>query len=462
MTKKAWNGRFEKDMDRLAEEYSESVSFDVRLAQYDIRGSIAHAKMLGHTGVLAAAEAKQLVDGLESISRDIESGRFKFKREYEDVHLNIERELIKRIGDVGGKLHTARSRNDQVVLDILMYLKDEIREVCRRLVGIQSALVELADRTVDVIVPGFTHMQHAQPVIMAHHFLAYFEMFQRDRTRFLDLRKRADVMPLGSGALAGTSFPIDREFVARELGFARVTENSIDAVSDRDAIVEFCAAASICMMHVSRLAEEIVLWSTSEFGFVEVDDAFATGSSIMPNKKNPDIAELARGKTGRVYGNLVALLTVVKALPLAYNRDLQEDKEALFDTIDTLKRTLAVFAPMLRTLKTNKERAGQACAEGYVVATELADYLARKGVPFRKAHRIIGKIVLDCSKKGRALQELSLKELRKYSDKFEEDAPACLQLEFAVANKESYGGTSPARVREAINRARKALSRARC
>jgi argininosuccinate lyase len=459
MKKKAWGGRFEKEMDKLAEEYSESVSFDTRLAKYDVQGSVAHAKMLAHTGIITPEDGEQIVAGLNSIAEDIETGQFEFKTEYEDVHLNIERALIERVGDVGGKLHTARSRNDQVALDVMMYLRGEIDEVCRAIVEVQTALVELAERTVDVIFPGFTHLQHAQPVLMAHHFLAYFEMFQRDRSRFSELRKRANVMPLGSAALAGTSFPIDRDFVANELGFDRVSENSIDAVSDRDCLVEFCSAAAICMMHVSRLAEELVLWSTSEFGFVEFDEAFATGSSIMPHKKNPDMAELARGKTGRVYGNLVAMLTVMKGLPLAYNRDLQEDKEPLFDTADTLKRTLAVIAPILRRLKVNADRAEQACNVGYLNATELADYLARKGVPFRKAHEIVGEIVLDCVKDGRALQELSLKELREYSRKFEEDAPACLSLEFAVSNKDSYGGTSPRRVREAIKRARKILSR---
>jgi len=455
--KKAWNGRFEKELDKLAEEYSESVSFDARLAPCDIRGSIAHVKMLAHTGVLKAGEVKRIVAGLNAIARDVESGKFKFKTEYEDVHLNIERALIKRVGDVGGKVHTARSRNDQVVLDMLMYLRDQIDDVQRLIAELQGALVELAEKTVDVMIPGFTHLQHAQPVVMAHHFLAYFEMFQRDRSRFSELRKRANVMPLGSAALAGTSFPIDREYVARELGFDRVADNSIDAVSDRDCAVEFCAAASICMMHISRLAEELVLWSTSEFGFIELDDAFTTGSSIMPQKKNPDIAELARAKTGRVYGNLVALLTVLKALPLAYNRDLQEDKEPLFDTADTLNRTLAIMAPMLRTLSINKDRAQQACRTGYMNATELADYLARKDVPFREAHRIVGTIVLDCTKQKRALDGLSLKELRKYSKEFGEDALASLSLESAVNNKTSYGGTSPTRVRKAIKKARRTL-----
>jgi argininosuccinate lyase len=460
MKKKAWDGRFEKDLDKLAQEYSASVSFDARLAQYDIQGSIAHARMLAHVGILKSGEAKQIVAGLKAIARDIESGKFKFKTDYEDVHLNIERALIRRVGDVGGKLHTARSRNDQVVLDVLMYLKEQIDDVRQAILELQTALVELAERTIDVILPGFTHLQHAQPVLMAHHFMAYFEMFQRDRNRFSELRRRADVMPLGSAALAGTSFPIDRDFLARELGFARVADNSMDAVSDRDCVVEFCAVAAICMMHVSRLAEELVLWSTSEFGFVELDDAFATGSSIMPHKRNPDIAELARGKTGRVYGNLVALLTMLKGLPLAYNRDLQEDKEPLFDTADTLKQTLGVMGPMLRTLTINRDRMEQACSEGFINATELADYLARKGVPFRKAHRLVGKIVLDCATEGRVLQELSLKELRKYSKEFEEDVAACLSLEFAVKNKESFGGTSPARVTQAIKKARRALGRA--
>jgi argininosuccinate lyase len=461
MKKKAWSGRFEKELDKLAEEYSESVSFDARLAPYDIRGSIAHVKMLTHTGVLKAGEAKQIVAGLNAIARDVESGKFKFKTHHEDVHLNIERALIKRIGDVGGKVHTARSRNDQVVLDMLMYLRDQIDDVQRLIMELQEALVGLAEKTVDVVIPGFTHLQHAQPLLMAHHFLAYFEMLQRDRSRFADLRKRVNVMPLGSAALAGTSFAIDRDYVARELGFDRVADNSIDAVSDRDCAVEFCAAASICMMHISRLAEELVLWSTSEFAFIELDDAFTTGSSIMPQKKNPDMAELARAKTGRVYGNLVALLTVLKALPLAYNRDLQEDKEPLFDTADTLNRTLAVMAPMLGTMTIDKDRAEQVCREGYMNATELADYLARKGVPFREAHRIVGTIVLDCAREKRALDELSLKELRKYSKEFGKDALACLSLMSAVKNKKSHGGTSPTRVRKAIRKARADLKKAR-
>jgi argininosuccinate lyase len=457
MKKKAWSGRFEKELDKLAEDYSESVSFDARLAPYDIRGSIAHVKMLAHTGVLKAGEAKRIVAGLNSIARDVESGKFKFKVQYEDVHLNIERALIMRIGDVGGKVHTARSRNDQVMLDVLMYLRDQVDDVQRLIMELQEVLVGLAEATLDVVIPGFTHMQHAQPVLLAHHFLAYFEMFQRDRSRFAQLRKRVNVMPLGSAALAGTSFPIDREYVARELGFDSVADNSIDAVSDRDCVVEFCSAASICMMHLSRLAEELILWSTSEFGFIELDEAFTTGSSIMPQKKNADIAELARAKTGRVYGNLIALLTVMKGLPLAYNRDLQEDKEPLFDTADTLTRTLAVMAPMLGTLTINRERIDQACREGYMNATELADYLARKGVPFREAHRIVGKIVLDCAREKRALDELSLKELRKYSKEFADDALTCLSLESAVNNKTSYGGTSPIRVHEAIRKARRTL-----
>ncbi len=372
-------GRFHKAADKSVNEYTASVPFDWRLYRYDIAGSIAHARMLAKQGIISGREAEVIIEGLTSIREEIEQGKFQFKSELEDIHMNIEARLIEKIGEVGGKLHTARSRNDQVVLDLRLFAEEAISDTMNRLREFQQALIGLAEENKGVAMPGYTHLQPAQPVLLAHHLLAYFEMLQRDISRFSDCLKRIDVMPLGSGALAGVAYNIDREFLAQELGFSQISQNSIDAVSDRDFVVEYEAAASLCMMHLSRLAEEIILWSSAQFNFIELDEAYATGSSIMPQKKNPDIAELARGKTGRVYGKLIAMLTTLKALPLSYNRDLQEDKEGFFDTVDTLLSTLEVFAGMVKTLRVNTDKTAQAVQQGYILATDLADYLVKKG-----------------------------------------------------------------------------------
>ena len=379
--------------------YSSSIHFDWRLYPYDIAGSIAHAKMLAKQGIITEHEATTIIKGLKSIGEEISEGKFRFKSELEDIHMNIESRLIDKIGDVGKKLHTARSRNDQVALDIRLYTRDAIFHTIGHIIELQSTLVELAAANKTTVIPGYTHLQKAQPILLAHHFLAYFEMMERDVTRMYDCLERVDVMPLGSGALAGVAYNIDRKFVAKELGFNNISQNSLDAVADRDFIIEFEAAASLCMMHLSRLAEELVLWSSGEFDFIEIDDAYATGSSIMPQKKNPDIAELARGKTGRVYGNLMGLLTTMKGLPLAYNRDMQEDKEGFFDTVDTLIATLEVFTGMLKTMRIKTDKTASAVQQGYLLATDLADYLVKKGVPFRTAHEIIGKLVIYAIKK---------------------------------------------------------------
>ena len=372
-------GRFHKAADKSVNEYTASVPFDWRLYRYDIAGSIAHARMLAKQGIISGREAEVIIEGLTSIREEIEQGKFQFKSELEDIHMNIEARLIEKIGEVGGKLHTARSRNDQVVLDLRLFAEEAISDTMNRLREFQQALIGLAEENKGVAMPGYTHLQPAQPVLLAHHLLAYFEMLQRDISRFSDCLKRIDVMPLGSGALAGVAYNIDREFLAQELGFSQISQNSIDAVSDRDFVVEYEAAASLCMMHLSRLAEEIILWSSAQFNFIELDEAYATGSSIMPQKKNPDIAELARGKTGRVYGKLIAMLTTLKALPLSYNRDLQEDKEGFFDTVDTLLSTLEVFAGMVKTLRVNTDKTAQAVQQGYILATDLVDYLVKKG-----------------------------------------------------------------------------------
>ncbi len=457
MKKKMWGGRFRNKTDPAVEAYTASVSFDRRLAEYDISGSIAHARMLGRCGIIPRAESREIIAGLKGILADVRAGKFRFKDSLEDVHLNIEAALTKRVGEVGAKLHTARSRNDQVALDMRMYMRDEIGDTLGGIGRVRKAVVRLAEKYLDAVMPGFTHVQHAQPVYLSHHMLAYDEMFARDTERFEEVLKRTNVMPLGSCALAGTSFPIDRDAVGRELGFDAITANSMDAVSDRDYLIEFCAAASICMMHLSRLAEELVLWSSSEFAFCEIDDRFATGSSVMPQKKNPDVAELARGKTGRVYGNLVNLLTVMKAMPLSYNRDLQEDKEAVFDTADTLKSTLNVFAPMLAATKFDRKRVRAACAEGFPAATEMADYLVRKGIPFRTAHEIVGGIVLECIENGLGLDQMPLETLKEHSESFAEDIYPILAPEAAANARDIPGGTSLRQVRAALRRAKRQL-----
>ncbi|MBM4444104.1 MAG: argininosuccinate lyase [Chloroflexi bacterium] len=450
-------GRFQKDTDRVAARYIASIPFDQRLYRQDIAGSIAHARMLGRQGIIPEGEAEAIISALAEIREEIDQGQFHFKVELEDIHMNIEARLIEKIGDVGGKLHTARSRNDQVALDLRLFCKEAIGETVRGLKGLQAALLDVAEANIDVIMPGYTHLQRAQPVLLSHHLLAYFEMLQRDVLRFRDCLARTDVMPLGSGALAGVPYPIDRDFVAQQLGFSRISQNSIDAVSDRDFVIEYQAAASMAMMHLSRLAEELVLWSTEEFGYVDINDSFASASSIMPQKKNPDVAELARGKTGRVYGHLLGLLSGMKGLPLSYNRDLQEDKEGLFDTVDTLHASLEAFTGMVRTLRVNARRAGQAAEGGYLLATDVADYLVRKGLPFRQAHSVVGRLVAYAAEKKRALSHLGLEEYRRFSDLFEADV---LQMTAgaSVAARSVPGGTAPDQVRAQVARARRAVN----
>ncbi|HEY54816.1 MAG TPA: argininosuccinate lyase [Dehalococcoidia bacterium] len=450
-------GRFKKKADKLVNEYTASIPFDWRLYPYDIAGSIAHARMLARQGIVPAKEAETIIKALSAIKEEIERGEFQFKTELEDIHMNIEARLIEKVGEVGGKLHTARSRNDQVAFAMRLFAKDAIANTLVVLAELQRALIALAEANKGVIIPGYTHLQPAQPLLLAHHLLAYFEMLQRDTTRFLDCLKRTDVMPLGSGALAGVAYKnIDRQFLAKELGFGQLSQNSLDAVSDRDFVLEYEAAASFCMMHLSRLAEEVILWSSAEFDFIELDEAYATGSSIMPQKKNPDVAELARGKAGRVYGNLMALLTTMKALPLAYNRDLQEDKEGFFDTVDCLLSTLEVFTGLVKTLKVNAESARRALERGYILATDLADYLVKKGEAFRTAHEIVAKLVSYAEKKGKPLLKLSLAEYQKFSPLFAQDVYS-VTLESSIAARDVAGGTAPRRVEKALAAAKKTL-----
>ena len=449
-------GRFNKPADKLVADYTASLPFDRRLYSHDIAGSIAHARMLARQGIISREEAKIITDGLESIRREIEQGKFDFKVELEDIHMAVESRLIEKVGEVGGKLHTARSRNDQVALDMRLFTKEAISNTIGGLRDLQSALLDLAEANIDVVMPGYTHLQVAQPVLLAHHLLAYFEMLQRDVERFNDCLKRVDVMPLGSGALAGAAYDVDREFLARELGFSQVSRNSLDAVSDRDFVLDYEAAASICIMHLSRLAEEIVLWSSAEFDFIEIDEAYATGSSIMPQKKNPDVAELARGKTGRVYGSLMALLTAMKGLPLAYNRDMQEDKQGLFDTVDTLLSTLGVFAGMIKTLEVKPENTAKAIERGYILATDLADYLVKKGEAFRTAHDIVARLVSYAVDKGKSFAELGINEYREISPLFGEDVHK-ITVESSLAARDVTGGTAPGRVAEALAHARDIL-----
>ncbi len=450
-------GRFHKAADKSVTEYTASTPFDWRLYRYDIAGSIAHAKMLAKQGIISEGEAEIITSGLAAIREEIEQGKFQFNAELEDVHMNIEARLIEKVGGVGGKLHTARSRNDQVALDLRLFVKEAISETRVKLRELQQALISLAEANKAVVMPGYTHLQPAQPVLLAHHLLAYFEMLQRDIGRFNDCLRRSDVMPLGSGALAGVSYNVDREFVAHELDFSQISQNSIDAVSDRDFVIEYEAAAGLCMMHLSRLAEEIILWSSGEFNFVELDEAYATGSSIMPQKKNPDVAELVRGKTGRVYGNLMALLTTMKALPLSYNRDMQEDKEGLFDTVETVLASSEVLAGMVKSLRVKAENTEQAVKQGYILATDLADYLVKKGETFRAAHEIVGRLVSYAVEKGKSFGELSLSEYRDFSPLFGRDIYS-ITVESAIAARDVIGGTAPKRVAEALSRAKKIIS----
>ncbi|MDF2961213.1 MAG: argininosuccinate lyase [Paenibacillus sp.] len=450
---KLWGGRFTKKTDQLVEEYTASILFDKELAEEDIQGSLAHVTMLGKCGILPLDDVEKIKDGLLKVQNIIRRGEMEFSVSDEDIHMNIEKALIDEVGPVGGKLHTGRSRNDQVATDMHLYLRKRVVEFVGLLNKLQEALIEQAKGNLDTIVPGYTHLQRAQPILFAHHLMAYVSMFQRDIERLQDSYKRINVLPLGAGALAGTTFPIDRHFVAEQLGFDGVYENSLDAVSDRDFIIEFLSNASMIMMHLSRLSEEMVLWSSTEFRFVELDDAFCTGSSIMPQKKNPDVPELVRGKTGRVYGNLFGLLTVLKSLPLAYNKDMQEDKEGMFDTVRTLQGALQLFAPMVSMMKVNKDRMRQAVNQDFSNATDIADYLVNKGLPFRQAHEVIGKTVLYCIQNQKFLLDLKLDEFHQFSKLFEQDIYNVLQPEQVVNARNVYGGTATNQVSEAISRA---------
>ncbi|NMM54288.1 argininosuccinate lyase [Paenibacillus aquistagni] len=455
---KLWGGRFTKQTDELVEQYTASISFDKALAEEDIQGSLAHVTMLGKCGILPSQDVDQIKQGLLQVLELIRTGEMEYSVSDEDIHMNIEKKLIELVGPVGGKLHTGRSRNDQVATDMHLYLRKHVISFVELLGKLQEALIEQAKANKDTIVPGYTHLQRAQPILFAHHLMAYVSMFERDIERLKDSYKRINTLPLGAGALAGTTFPIDRHFVAEQLGFERVYENSLDAVSDRDFIVEFLSNASMMMMHLSRLCEELVLWSSTEFQFVELDDAFCTGSSIMPQKKNPDVAELVRGKTGRVYGNLVGMLTVLKSLPLAYNKDMQEDKEGMLDTVATLDGALRLFAPMISTMKVNKERMRQAVRQDFSNATDIADFLVNKGLPFRQAHEVIGKTVLYCIQRGVYLLDLTLDEFKQFSSLFDESIYDVLQPEQVVNARNVYGGTAAPQVEGAIQRAAGALS----
>jgi argininosuccinate lyase len=448
--------RFQKEAADEVIKYTSSLPFDWRLYSYDIHGSIAHARMLAKQNIITVDEARILEEGLFKIEQEIIGGQFEFKIELEDIHMAIESRLVELVGPVAGKLHTARSRNDQIALDMRLYVKDVITKTLSGIRELQKKLVTQADNNKAVIMPGFTHLQPAQPILLAHHLLAYFEMLGRDYQRFQDCFKRTDIMPLGSGALAGVAYNLDRVFIAGELGFSDISQNSLDAVSDRDFVIEYLASASICMMHLSRLAEELVIWSSSEFGFIELDDAYTTGSSIMPQKKNPDVAELGRGKTGRVYGHLMGLLTTLKALPLAYNRDLQEDKEALFDSVDTLLMSLNVFGDMLKSAKFNTDAMERSLDNGYILATDLADYLVNKGLSFREAHSVVGKLVNYASQNRKTFKELSLKEYRDFSSLFSEDINS-INNAASIASRNVVGGTSPNQIAHQLRRAKKTL-----
>ncbi len=453
-------GRFQKEAEEAVLQYTASLPFDRRLFHYDIAGSMAHASMLAKQGIISKDDAVTIVSGLKKIEKEIEEGKFQFKPELEDIHMNIEARLTEMIGAAGARLHTARSRNDQVALDTRLYAKDAINNTLEGIKDLQIALLEKAESNIEVVLPGYTHTQRAQPVLLAHHYLAYFEMFRRDIERFYDCLKRADVMPLGSGALAGVAYDIDREFVAKELGFSRTSRNSLDAVSDRDYILEYEAAASICMMHLSRLAEEMVLWSSMEFGFIELDDAYTHGSSIMPQKKNPDVAELGRGKTGRVYGRLMALLATMKGLPLTYNSDLQEDKEGFFEVVDTLLATLNIFRGMVETMKIRPEKMAEALDKGYLLATDLADYLVGKGETFRSAHEAVGKLVSWAIEKDKPFSKISLQEYKQFSAKFAEDVYS-ITVERSLAARNNPGGTAPNQVKQALGEAVQSMVKAK-
>jgi argininosuccinate lyase len=462
MIEKPWEGRFAEKTDRSVELFTSSIDVDKRLYAYDIDGSIAHCQMLAHAAIITHEEAEKLIEGLGAIKREIQRGKFLFDHGLEDIHMHIETRLFQEVGKVAQKLHTARSRNDQVALDSRMYLREETRTIIRLLDALNTVLMSLAEENLGVIMPGYTHLQRAQPVLLSHHLMAYFEMFSRDRARFCDAIKRINVLPLGSAALAGTTYPIDRQYTAALLQFPEVSANSIDSVSDRDFMLEFLSGASIAMVHFSRLSEEMILWSSAEFGFIELPDAFSTGSSIMPQKKNPDVPELVRGKAGRVFGDLFALLTLMKSLPLAYNRDMQEDKPAVFDAVDTLKACIEIYTAMLPKLKINKEILYQATTTGFLNATDLADYLVTKGMTFRESHSCVGKTVGYAASRKKELHELTLEEMKSFSTLIAEDIFDILTPEQMINRRTSFGGTAQENVKAAIQAARRRLAEAAC
>jgi len=451
---KLWGGRFSKATDALVDDFNSSIRFDQRMYSQDIKGSVAHAKMLGRQGIIPEADAELIVKTLLEIKDDIENGRVEFSIDAEDIHMNVETFLIAKIGDVGKRLHTGRSRNDQVALDNRLYLRDEGDELLKMLVNLEKVIVKLAENNIDTIMPGYTHLQKAQPITFAHHIMAYYEMFARDISRLICWRKRMNVMPLGSGALAGTTYNLDREFVAKELGFDSITQNSIDGVSDRDFIIELSFVLSLVMVHLSRFSEEIILWSTNEFSFIELDDAYSTGSSIMPQKKNPDVAELARGKAGRVFGSLMGLLTVMKGLPLAYNKDMQEDKEQIFDAVDTVKMCLPVFTDMLDTMKLRKDNMSKGAKGGFTNATDVADYLVKKGLPFIDAHAVVGRMVAYCIEKDCVIEALEMTEFKDFSPLFDEDIYEAISLETCVNLRKLTGGPAFETMKKAVEKAK--------
>jgi len=455
---KLWGGRFKKSINKEMEEFISSLSFDKKLVKYDLLGSIAHAQMLGKCNIITKEEKNKIVEGLKQIQKEVQEGKVEIiTGEAEDIHSWVENKLKEKIGAVAGKLHIARSRNDQIAFDERIYLKEEVLKIQDLLKDLQKSLLFTAQKNFGIIMPGYTHLQHAQPILFSHHLMAYFYMFERDKARMQDLYKRVDVLPLGSAALAGTSFPIDREYVASQLGFNRISENSLDAVSGRDFILEFLSVAAILMMHLSRLGEELVLWSSKEFAFIELDDSFCTGSSIMPQKKNPDTVELIRGKTGRVYGNLITLFTIMKSLPLAYNKDMQEDKEPLFDTAHTLEKSISLMSKMIDTMQVNKEKMETSLKDDFSTATELADYLVKKGLPFREAHKLVGGMVIYCLENKKNLEDLTLSELKSFHKNFSEKALEILKPQSAIETKDSFGGTSLKRVKGSIQKAKKIL-----
>ncbi|MDD3012154.1 MAG: argininosuccinate lyase [Candidatus Gastranaerophilales bacterium] len=454
---KLWDGRFSKATDALVDDFNSSIFFDQRLYKQDIEGSIAHVMMLGKQEIIKQNEADLIKKTLKEILADIEAGKVEFDVAAEDIHMNVETILISRIGDVGKKLHTGRSRNDQVALDIRMYIKEEIKNIDLLIKKLQEVLLNIAKKHTETILPGYTHLQRAQPITLAHHLMAYFEMVKRDRNRLADTYRRTNILPLGSGALAATTYPLDRHAVAKKLGFEDITYNSLDGVSDRDFCIELLSNLSILMMHLSRFSEELILWCSLEFGFIEMDDSYSTGSSIMPQKKNPDVAELVRGKTGRVYGSLMALLTTMKSLPLAYNKDMQEDKEPVFDAIDTIKMCLPVFTAMIDTMKVRKENMLKAAKGGFTNATDAADYLVKNGMPFRDAHEVIGKLVFYCIQNGKSLDDLTLEEYKKFSPVFEESVYQAISLEECVNKRNVIGGPSKSMMEEVIRKSEEYL-----